>query len=72
MFWVKLTFWLFGWHWVVLKFAGEDIYRRIKFSPVKRAYVEFYGQLMFLDEPTRPFRQLTWVGDAFQAKDRMT
>ena len=63
MWFVYLTHWLFGWHFVSAPFALVDRIRRVKRMPNGRLYIKLYGDFIYLDDPTKPITPLTWIED---------
>lgn len=63
--WIAMTNRLFGWHWVLIEFAGSRITRLVRKAPNGQLCYKCYGVELLGD---RPFEPLTWQEDAANSK----
>ena len=63
MWYVRLTYFLFGWHWVWVKFGSSDLIRRIKYRlSDKKPYYVLYNEVCFLnDKSHRDVKPITFT-----------
>jgi len=67
MWWIKLTNFLFGWHYIAFQYGSSDIYLRIKIFPNGKKYVYAYGETLYLKQDgsfenrNGKWQPITWI-----------